>query len=229
MTTISQQFPNTELPIAMPFSGKRMAFSGKRMAFGFALAIVGVLIFTPHGGIPLPFLEWTGAFLLAVITTDLRDRRIPNWLTFPSLMAALILAWDAGGAPILRDALLGTVAIFLILFPIFALRAIGAGDVKAMMVLGALWGPAHIFPALPFMAGAGALLALGRVAMQGEIVEMLRRWFSSIKLSILNRNISYIRPEAGTAAASGIPFAVAIGLGTIAYQWSRSLGAGGQF
>jgi prepilin peptidase CpaA len=222
MTTISQHFPNTQFSIAMPTSGRRTA-----TAFGFALAIVGVLIFTPHGGMPLPFLEWTGAFLLAVITTDLRDRRIPNWLTFPSLVIALILAWEAGGSLILRDALLGTGAIFLILFPAFALRAIGAGDVKALMVLGALWGPAYLFPALPYMAGAGALLALGRVALHGELPGMLRRWYDSLRLSLLNRNISYIRPEAGAAAASGIPFAVAVGLGAIAYQWT--LGGGGQF
>jgi prepilin peptidase CpaA len=224
MTTISQHFPNTKLPIAMSSNGKQTA-----TAFGFALAIVGVLMLmrSDSGGMPLPFLEWTGAFLLAVITTDLRDRRIPNWITFPSLVTALILAWDAGGSVMLRDATLGMGAIFLILFPAFAARAIGAGDVKALMVLGALWGPAYIIPALPYMAGAGALLALARVAVHGELLEMLSRWFSSLKLSLLNRSICYVRPEAGSAAASGIPFAVAMGLGAIAFQWT--LGAGGQF
>ena len=222
MTTFSQHFPSNELTNVAPSNGMRTATS-----FGFALAIVGVLILEPGGGMPLPFLEWTGAFLLAVITSDLRDRRIPNGITFPSLAIALTLAWDAGGSVMLRDAVVGMGAIFLILFAAFAARAIGAGDVKALMVLGALWGPGYVIPALPYMAGAGALLALARVAVNGELLEMLSRWFDSLKLSILNRNICYVRPEVGSAAASGIPFAVAIGLGAIAFQWT--LGFGGQF
>jgi prepilin peptidase CpaA len=219
MTTISQHIPNTKLDLSLPSDGNRTA-----IAFGSSLAIVGILMFPLGGGMPLPFLEWTGAFLLAVITMDLRDRRIPNWLTFPALSTALVLAWDAGGSLLLREALIGAGAVFLILFPAFALRALGAGDVKALMVLGALWGTENIIPALPYMAGAGAFLSLARVALAGELGEMLGRWFMSIKLSILNRSVFYIRPAADSAASTGIPFAVAIGLGAITFQWVLTTG-----
>ena len=105
-----------------------------------SLAVVGTLLFS-HGGRPLPFIEWTTAFLFVAISFDLRDRRIPNALNFPALLIAFALAFHTGGGFLLRDSLLGAGLMFAILFPAFAFRALGAGDVKALMVLGALWGP----------------------------------------------------------------------------------------
>jgi prepilin peptidase CpaA len=219
MTTISQQIQSTNVELALPATGKRTGF-----AFLLSLATVGTLIFS-HGGRPLPFLEWTAAFLLFAIAFDLRDRRIPNLLTFPALLVALALSFYSGGGFLLRDSLLGAGLMFAILFPAFAVRALGAGDVKALMVIGALWGPSMAIPALVWMAGAGALLALGHVALRGELKDMFSRWLTSAKLTLLSRQIHYIRPEAGSAASSGIPFALAMGAGAIAFQLSLSAGS----
>lgn len=214
MTMTSQTFSSTESKLSLSTHGRRTV-----LAFGLALVTVCVLLFA-HGGRPLPFIEWTGAFLLAAITFDLRDRRIPNALTLPSLLAALALAAYAGGVPLLLDSLKGAGLMFAILFMPFAVRAIGAGDVKSLMVLGALWGPDMAIPALVWMALAGLALAFSKVAVRGELGAMLGRWITSAKLTLLTRRIHYIRPEAGSAASTGIPFALAIGLGAIAFQLS---------
>ena len=219
MTTISQHIPSTNVETTLPATGKRTGIS-----FLLSLATVGALVFS-HGGRPLPFLEWTAAFLLLAITFDLRDRRIPNLLTFPSLLVAFALAFHAGGGFLLRDSLLGAGLMFTLLFPAFAVRALGAGDVKALMVIGALWGPSMAIPALVWMAGAGALLALSRVALCGELKDLFSRWSMTVKLSVMSRQIQYIRPEVGSAASSGIPFALAMGVGAIAFQLSLSAGS----
>ena len=221
MSAISQPIQSESLEISQPADGKRTAIS-----FALGLATVGILL-SSHGGSPLPFIEWTGAFLLAAITFDLRDRRIPNWLTVPSLVIALGLAAFEGGSILFIEALKGAGVMFLLLFPAFALRALGAGDVKALMVLGAFWGPDIAIPALVWMAGAGAFLAIGHVIIRGELVSMLSRWFMSIKLTLFSQKLTYIRPPAESAAANGIPFAFAIGLGAIAFQ--QTLGLGGPF
>jgi len=219
MTTISQHIQSTNVELSLPATGKRTGFS-----FLLSLATVGILFFS-HGGRPLPFIEWTAAFLLFAIFFDLRDQRIPNLLTFPSLLVAFALAFHVGGGFLLRDSLLGAGLMFVLLFPAFAVRALGAGDVKALMVIGALWGPSMAFPALVWMAGAGALLALGRVALRGELKDLFSRWSTSVKLTVLSRQIQYIRPEDGSAASSGIPFALAMGAGAIAFQLSLSAGS----
>jgi prepilin peptidase CpaA len=219
MTTISQQIQSTNVELALPATGKRTGF-----AFLLSLATVGTLIFS-HGGRPLPFIEWTAAFLFVAISFDLRDRRIPNALNFPALLIAFALAFHTGGGFLLRDSLLGAGLMFAILFPAFALRALGAGDVKALMVLGALWGPDMAIPALVWMASAGALLAIGYVVVRGELGDLGSRWLNTAKLTFLTRQIQYVRPAEGSAAASGIPFALAIGVGAIAFQFSLSSGS----
>jgi prepilin peptidase CpaA len=135
------------------------------------------------------------------------------------------LTYYTGGGFLLRDSLLGAGLMFAILFPAFAFRALGAGDVKALMVLGALWGPAMAIPALVWMAAAGAVLAIGRVVVNGELGDLLRRWTTTVKLTFMARKIQYIPPADGSAAASGIPFAVAMGVGAIAFQFSLRAGS----
>ncbi|BBZ16959.1 prepilin peptidase [Mycolicibacterium gadium] len=70
---------------------------------------------------------------------DIRERRLPNWLTVPGALAILIWATATGrGAP----ALAGAVSLFAIYLAIHlvAPAAIGAGDVKLAIGIGALTG-----------------------------------------------------------------------------------------
>ena len=93
---------------------------------------------------PLPATVWAAAFLFLAVEHDVRCLRIPNWLTGGGLAGALALAGATRGATGLTEALLGAVTALAVLFLPFLLRWLGAGDVKAMMVLGALWGGAYI-------------------------------------------------------------------------------------
>ena len=102
-------------------------------------------------GVPSPTVWWAAAFLFLVVEEDLRRRRIPNWLTFPGLGIALAAATWAGGGSGLLAALLGAGLALAIFFPLFLLRCMGAGDAKALMVLGALWGPGTLLGGLWWM------------------------------------------------------------------------------
>jgi len=93
--------------------------------------------------------------------TDLRSRRIPNWLTVPGLivgiaMNAILLGW--GGVKLsIEGAGLG----LLLLLPFVALNSLGAGDWKFVGALGAFSGPRLLIDLLftsVFMAGAMALV-----------------------------------------------------------------------
>lgn len=70
---------------------------------------------------------------------DIRQRRLPNWLTVPGAVAILACAATAGrGTP----ALAGAAALFAIYFALHACApaAMGAGDVKLAVGIGALTG-----------------------------------------------------------------------------------------
>lgn len=78
-------------------------------------------------------------WLAALSVYDIRERRLPNWLTIPG--AAVILAAAAvhghGG-----HALLGAVALFAVYAVVHLVSpaAMGAGDVKLAIGIGALTG-----------------------------------------------------------------------------------------
>ncbi len=89
-------------------------------------------------------MEWAPETVVAfvvvsvAIVTDLRARRIPNVLTYGTMVLALVM-YTARGEPV--AALLGIAAAFALSFPAFLLGgAMRAGDAKLLMALGALLG-----------------------------------------------------------------------------------------
>lgn len=79
------------------------------------------------------------AWLMVLSWYDVRERRLPNWLTLPGAAVILTTATAQGrGAP----ALLGAVALFAIYVVVHSASpaAMGAGDVKLAIGVGALTG-----------------------------------------------------------------------------------------
>ena len=93
----------------------------------------------------------------------------------------------------------------------------GAGDLKASAVIGALWGPAAGLAVVIWallLAAASALLIL---TLHGELTGMLRRWVNSLGVSLATQSPVYFGPAADSAAARGLPFGVALGLGAAVF------------
>ena len=135
-------------------------------------------------------------------------------LLFSAAMAAVSVAVQAGPGV----GLVCSLAALGILFIPFTLGWLGAGDVKAIVALGALWGAANLVGALWWMIVTGGLLAIVIITLQGGLVEMLRRWLNSACLSLRCGQVVYLGAPAGSAARAGLPFAIAMGLGSAAFQ-----------
>ena len=70
--------------------------------------------------------------------------KVPNWLTFPLVLSgwALGLAHDLGWLEGITEggigaSLAGTALGFVLLFPVYSIGGMGAGDVKIQMGIGA--------------------------------------------------------------------------------------------
>src|SRR4051812_45965159 len=86
-----------------------------------------------------------GILILAAAGYDIRYRRIPNWLVLAGIVIGF--AWNlySSGWSGLGHAAAGLGLGFALYFPLYLLRARGAGDVKLLAAVGAIVGPGNCF------------------------------------------------------------------------------------
>lgn len=100
--------------------------------------------------------------LLVAAFTDLKSRKIANWLNASIALGAPVFWWAAGLSlwPDVAWQVGMAVVTFLALSILFALRAMGGGDVKLLTAL-ALWiAPQYFLKLLVMMALLGGVLTL---------------------------------------------------------------------
>lgn len=115
--------------------------------------------------------------LLCAAFTDLRSRKIANWLTAGIALAAPLFWW-ANGLGLWPDVALQlgvALGTFAVLAGLFAIGAMGGGDVKLFSGLGALAGPLAGIELQWLAYNVLVVLALGTLARRGELVPVLKR------------------------------------------------------
>lgn len=161
------------------------------------------------------------AVALAAVVTDLRARRIPNVLTLGAAAAAWIFAAATGGLSALGTSFLGWLVGALLFFPLFALRGMGAGDVKLVAALGAWMGPLQALWLGIFASVAGGIIALAVSFAHGY----LRQAVSNVWLMLLHWRIAGPGPVAGLtlqdSRAPRLAYAVPIAIGVVCTLWLR--------
>jgi prepilin peptidase CpaA len=106
-----------------------------------------------------------GALAIALLVasfTDIRRRQIDNWLNAAVAAAAPLFWWATGLSLWPGVAIQLTIAVvtFFVLAGLFAIKAMGGGDVKLLTAL-ALWLPGKLFlEMLVIMAIAGGVLTI---------------------------------------------------------------------
>ena len=150
--------------------------------------------------------------------TDLAMRKIPNVLILSGLLLALILHLLAGQpwAPVTHW-LAGAVAGFFLFLPLYLLRGMAAGDVKLMAMVGAFAGPAAALRIAALSYLIGGVLALLLLLSSGRWRDSWRNLAQLCKpllLRLLGVPLLPV-PLAPSASVGGIPYGVAIALGTI--------------
>ena len=111
--------------------------------------------------------------LAAAVYTDVRTRRIPNWLTAGMASAGFGIAFG-GGVVTPVQATLGLLAGLALMMPGHVIGATGAGDVKLMAAVGAVVGPEMAFRAFLYSAVAGGVFALAVAMRRGILANTLQ-------------------------------------------------------
>ena len=161
--------------------------------------------------IPLAFLV---AVLLIAVVTDLREQRIPNLLTLPAAVLAVIYFTVRHGTDGLWSSLAGLGLGYAIWLILYAIGKMGAGDVKLVGAVGALIGPREVAIASLFIAIGGGLYAIVLLAWSGSLGKTIRRYGSMAKALLRTGKVMYL-PPVEQAHAPELCYGVAIALGTL--------------
>jgi prepilin peptidase CpaA len=105
---------------------------------------------------------------------DWRTRRLPNTLNLLILLVGLGFAVQGLTGQGLGRALGGAAVGFVLLFPAFALGALGGGDVKLLTAVGAWTGPVGVIVVLVLTTLAGSVVALAQAAQTGKLRALLQ-------------------------------------------------------
>jgi prepilin peptidase CpaA len=156
-------------------------------------------------------------FVTAAALFDLRERRIPNWLSLGGLALGFGLNFLLHQLSGLWQSLVGLVLAFLVYFALYLLRAMGAGDVKMMAAVGAMVGPRSWLIIFFLTALIGGLL--------GIVLVLWRRRFRRTvsNLGYLIYELIHLRPphlrhgELDVSRGLGLPHAVSVALGSLLF------------
>ncbi len=114
------------------------------------------------------------AMLLCASVQDLRNRRIRNWLTFSLILTGVGRALFAIGPLSPMQAILGMLAGASLPIILFALGALGGGDVKLLAGVGAWLGVSAAFEVFCAAAVLGMVVVLIQAAIQGRLRTLSR-------------------------------------------------------
>jgi prepilin peptidase CpaA len=160
---------------------------------------------------------------------DLRYRRIPNWLVLVGLVLGLGLNTFLFELTGLKQSAVGLGLALLIYFPLYLLRAMGAGDAKLMAAVGSIvggpWNWIFLFVVTAILGGITGLIVLlfaGRIRktfwnmgwILNEVLHLRAPYQSSEELDVRS------------ARAMRMPHAAVIALGSIGFLAAKAIWGG---
>ncbi|MEZ4483948.1 MAG: A24 family peptidase [Syntrophotaleaceae bacterium] len=159
-------------------------------------------------------------FLLLICLSDTLYGKIPNLFNLVCLLFALGYHYHQQGAPGLGMSLLGLLSGLALFIVPFLMGGMGAGDVKALAVLGALLGPQNILQVFIYTGLVGGLMGLIQCLFVPQLRQTCLVWIQSLRLGLLPDKT--LREPRGHNLR--FPYAAAIAMGYYAYlHWGGLL------
>jgi prepilin peptidase CpaA len=156
--------------------------------------------------------------LLSVIAgwTDLRSRRIPNWLTVSALLIGIAANTALSGGSGLKKSLLGAAVGLALLLPFVLLRSLGAGDWKLAGALGAFSGPSQLIDLLLASVFVAGVMAVALVIYKGRVRQTLRN-IGHILISLVTFRLPGSQVSLDNPDSLKVPYGVALASTVVLY------------
>lgn len=170
----------------------------------------------------LPWILALGLVAIAGVT-DWRSRRIPNWLTVPSLLAGLGMNLALAGSEGFWRALSGAGLGLALLLPLVLLQGLGAGDWKLFGAMGAVLGSGQMLIVLCASVLTAGLMGALQITRRGLWRQTLRN-MRDLVLMLLTLRAAF-RPDLNihNPALVKVPFGTAAAIATAAVYSAKVL------
>jgi prepilin peptidase CpaA len=173
-----------------------------------------------------------GMILSAII--DGWKRKVPNWLTYPLILSGWLLGllhnfgMEQGGKGGLGTSLICTLVAFFLMFWIYAIGGMGAGDGKMVMGFGA-WLGAFFYPpgeavkalVVSWAAGVlvGGVIALGIIIYRGSYKENVANVRAILLSFVSGGGLTQISQKGDEIRARGpkLPYGIPLCIGFVGY------------
>ncbi|MEO8655346.1 MAG: A24 family peptidase [Ramlibacter sp.] len=165
--------------------------------------------------------------LIAAAAIDYRSYRIPNWLTLTGTLIGLALSAATAARPLsgFLWALAGAATGLAMLLPLYAMRVLGAGDVKLMAMVGAFLGLPEIVPALLCVFLAGGIAALAFAVVYRSVPRLAANLRDMVQGSVLSALTGHSFGGMAPGMSVGkLPYGVSICAGTLLYLVAHQMG-----
>lgn len=163
-------------------------------------------------------------FAFSAGVTDLRWRRIPNWLTVPAIPSAIALHSIASGWPGAKFSLLGTALGLGLLLPFVLIRSLGAGDWKLVGGLGAFFGSQRLITVLILTLLINGFIAICMVIWKRRVGRTLRN-LGRMTVAVLSLHRPGNELTLDSPEAVKVPFGVAAAIAVLLYTSQQAWGA----
>ena len=144
--------------------------------------------------------------LIAAVYTDYSQNRIPNWIIVFGLISGCFISYMYGGIGMLLEGLLGMVLPIVLLYPVFVIGGMGAGDLKLFAVVGSYLGIKGITISFVSAFIVGATISLVKMLCFRNFKERIYYFFSYLSDLFIEGKWQLYETSKGQASEESLEF-----------------------
>lgn len=154
--------------------------------------------------------------LLLALASDLKTYKIKNSITYSFMLAGLTVNFVGGGAGGLVFSLQGMILPAAVLFVLYVMKVLGAGDIKLLSAVGAVMGAGFVMHATACSFICGGIIALGLILARQNGAERFKYVLLYVKSCFLTMNLLQYEDLEDRQRSGKFHFSIAIASGTAA-------------
>lgn len=155
------------------------------------------------------------ALVMLALINDIKSCKIKNSITFPFIFIGLATNFFLDGLKGVTQSLLAAVFPVAALIILYALRMLGAGDIKLFSAIGAVMGLDFVLYTMAYSFISGGIIALALIAVRKNGRQRLLHLLSYIRSCFLTFSLQPYENFEDKTRGGTFRFSYAVGCGTL--------------